>query len=513
MMNDPSRAGRRRTSSGRRRCGRWCRAARSGVAPGGGGSRRNERASSEVCPGTAIGPAPASPACGGERRESLQPTHGAACEEHSSSFSVLVCTSTRIRPSPVVVAASPDRPNFVIDPDRRPAVGLHRVHAGARRVTGMGPLRRDVRQRADVLSVATSLLTGRYPHHTGVETNREGAKLDDRRTIASMLHRAGYRTSLYGKYLNDYSFGRGYYIPPGWDELRRVPPTTSATRSSSPAARTWSTGSSRTSTPPMSSPSRRDGSSAPPRRTSPTSCTSRSTRPAVPRSGTATRSRRRTTRARPRRHRSQRPPNFNARDRVSEPTWMGHGAAGQLEGTGTQPPRDLRDAAGSRPCGRLDRVGAAEHEAARRHVRAVPLGQRLLVRRAPTRGQGPSLRGVGPRPDARTRAGSRPGGQPAAHRHRRRSRRRSSTWPQCDHHGTSSTVARSLPCFGDGRRPSPRRSCSTAVAWDRSPRPPAGDTARTWARTGGCAPRPTSTSSTPAVNANCSTWSPTRSSS
>ncbi len=64
-----------------------------------------------------------------------------------------------------------------------------------------------------------STLTGRYPQHTRVETLRDGKDLDEKRTIATMLHRGGYRTGLYGKYLNGYPFGRGPYVPPGWDDF------------------------------------------------------------------------------------------------------------------------------------------------------------------------------------------------------------------------------------------------------------------------------------------------------
>jgi N-acetylglucosamine-6-sulfatase len=62
-----------------------------------------------------------------------------------------------------------------------------------------------------------TLLTGLYSHHTGVETNNDGAKLDDSSTLATWLHSAGYRTALVGKYLNDYPWTRGNFTPPGWD--------------------------------------------------------------------------------------------------------------------------------------------------------------------------------------------------------------------------------------------------------------------------------------------------------
>jgi N-acetylglucosamine-6-sulfatase len=64
-----------------------------------------------------------------------------------------------------------------------------------------------------------SIFTGRDPQNTGVETLRDGADMNEKRTIATMLHQAGYRTALYGKYLNGYPLGRGLYVPPGWDDF------------------------------------------------------------------------------------------------------------------------------------------------------------------------------------------------------------------------------------------------------------------------------------------------------
>ncbi len=66
----------------------------------------------------------------------------------------------------------------------------------------------------------TSILTGLYSHSTGVYTNHRPdggfhAFKDDDSTVATWLHAAGYRTGLFGKYLNQY--GRDPYVPPGWD--------------------------------------------------------------------------------------------------------------------------------------------------------------------------------------------------------------------------------------------------------------------------------------------------------
>ena len=65
----------------------------------------------------------------------------------------------------------------------------------------------------------SSILTGNYVHRTGVWSNRTPfggfPKFHDRSTVATWLHSAGYRTALFGKYLNQYG---GKYVPPGWDE-------------------------------------------------------------------------------------------------------------------------------------------------------------------------------------------------------------------------------------------------------------------------------------------------------
>jgi N-acetylglucosamine-6-sulfatase len=71
-----------------------------------------------------------------------------------------------------------------------------------------------------------SLLTGRYAHNSGVLYNsgpqggfpafRAGAEAQ---TVAAWLKAAGYRTALFGKYLNDYpGDSPPEYIPPGWDD-------------------------------------------------------------------------------------------------------------------------------------------------------------------------------------------------------------------------------------------------------------------------------------------------------
>ena len=73
----------------------------------------------------------------------------------------------------------------------------------------------------------TTILRGQFPHNTGVLTNAlpnggfETAYTNnvEASTLATLLHGAGYRTVLFGKYLNGYpSTAIPNYIPPGWDE-------------------------------------------------------------------------------------------------------------------------------------------------------------------------------------------------------------------------------------------------------------------------------------------------------
>jgi arylsulfatase A-like enzyme len=71
----------------------------------------------------------------------------------------------------------------------------------------------------------STLLTGLYSHHTGVETNLVAQRFDDRSTLATWLDDAGYDTGLFGKYLNSYPWKRGpNYVPPGWDRWSAFTP-------------------------------------------------------------------------------------------------------------------------------------------------------------------------------------------------------------------------------------------------------------------------------------------------
>jgi len=64
-----------------------------------------------------------------------------------------------------------------------------------------------------------TILTGLDSRHTGVRDNGSGNRLNESQTLPVWLHDAGYHTMLIGKYLNGYPFGRGAYVPPGWDRF------------------------------------------------------------------------------------------------------------------------------------------------------------------------------------------------------------------------------------------------------------------------------------------------------
>jgi N-acetylglucosamine-6-sulfatase len=68
----------------------------------------------------------------------------------------------------------------------------------------------------------SSILTGLYVHNHGVLTNRAplggAVAFKDASTLPVWLQSVGYRTSLIGKYLNNYDTLPEGYIPPGWDD-------------------------------------------------------------------------------------------------------------------------------------------------------------------------------------------------------------------------------------------------------------------------------------------------------
>lgn len=60
-----------------------------------------------------------------------------------------------------------------------------------------------------------SIFSGRYAHNTGVHTEADADELDQGTTMQYYLHEAGYKTALFGKYLNSWSI---LDAPPSFDE-------------------------------------------------------------------------------------------------------------------------------------------------------------------------------------------------------------------------------------------------------------------------------------------------------
>lgn len=125
-----------------------------------------------------------------------------------------------IKPS-IILILTDDQPWWMMDPlptVRMDLVGDHGVTFGE--ATATTPLCAPSR---------ASILTGRFTHNHGVAFNFYPYAfwaLDDSSTVATWLHDAGYRTGLFGKYMNGYLGGAPRsdytgplpYRPPGWDE-------------------------------------------------------------------------------------------------------------------------------------------------------------------------------------------------------------------------------------------------------------------------------------------------------
>jgi N-acetylglucosamine-6-sulfatase len=135
---------------------------------------------------------------------------------------VVVALALGLTPLSQSALARERRPNivFIVTDDQRwdtlwsmPAVQRELVHRGVTFENGFvsNPL---------CCPSRASILTGEYSHSTGVYTNKERSPyggfgaFDDRSTIATWLDDAGYRTGMFGKYINGYPGG---YVPPGWD--------------------------------------------------------------------------------------------------------------------------------------------------------------------------------------------------------------------------------------------------------------------------------------------------------
>ena len=124
-------------------------------------------------------------------------------------------------------AAHARRPNvLVIVTDDPRAFGTLKVMSSLQeRIVQEGTrFRRAYATTPQCCPARASLMTGQYAHNHGVGNNAEGDNLDHASTIQRHLSRAGYRTGLVGKYINEWPlsieppyfddfslFSRGYY--------------------------------------------------------------------------------------------------------------------------------------------------------------------------------------------------------------------------------------------------------------------------------------------------------------
>lgn len=126
-------------------------------------------------------------------------------------------------PVPGLVSMAADAPNYVVvmvddqssasfKPHYMPTTFHWLVDHGTRFSNGLAAPPLCCPDRAGVL-------TGQYPHHSGVFTNHPGYKdLQDKKdTLPVWLHRAGYRTGFVGKFLNHYDLVGGTAPAPGFD--------------------------------------------------------------------------------------------------------------------------------------------------------------------------------------------------------------------------------------------------------------------------------------------------------
>jgi len=148
---------------------------------------------------------------------------------------LVACDGHHAPPAPTGVGATPDRPNivFVLTDDLSWNLVQYMPHVRALQQAGMTFNNYTVTDSLCCPSRA-SLFTGEFPHDTHVTSNElpsggfdkfrnEG---DEKRTFALSLQNAGYRTALFGKYLNQYDPNtpnsnsppqlKSAYVPQGW---------------------------------------------------------------------------------------------------------------------------------------------------------------------------------------------------------------------------------------------------------------------------------------------------------
>jgi N-acetylglucosamine-6-sulfatase len=141
---------------------------------------------------------------------------------HIASVALVAATATALLPAPRAAEARDRRPSivFIVTDDQRWDTLWAMPHVRDRIVDEGVTFSNAFVVNPLCCPSRASILTGQYSHSTRVYTNKGRSRFggfaafDDRSTIATWLDRAGYRTGLFGKYINGYPGG---YVPPGWD--------------------------------------------------------------------------------------------------------------------------------------------------------------------------------------------------------------------------------------------------------------------------------------------------------
>jgi len=119
------------------------------------------------------------------------------------------------------------QPNIiVIESDDQPTIAFnhHAMPKTFRRVVDHGTVFSQMVATPPLCCPSrAALMTGDYPHNSGVWSNKPGYRdLEGKGDVLPVwLHRAGYRTALEGKFLNGYGSFAGDEPPPGWDHVMR----------------------------------------------------------------------------------------------------------------------------------------------------------------------------------------------------------------------------------------------------------------------------------------------------
>jgi arylsulfatase A-like enzyme len=139
------------------------------------------------------------------------------CAAGAAAVLLLLCAHAAVRPA---AARADTRPNviLIVTDEERPA-GLAVMPKTVRLMMRFGRRYADAYVTTPLGNPSrVSLMTGRYAHNTGVIVDGLVGKLDQDATIQAALQAAGYRTALFGKYLDSWADPRcGCGMPQHWD--------------------------------------------------------------------------------------------------------------------------------------------------------------------------------------------------------------------------------------------------------------------------------------------------------